>query len=575
MKQRLFSITLLALSTWVGFAGAQESPAPAGGRTEAAASVPAERATPRATMATFFRAFRQVREGASGDPILQAVETLDLAGIATSVRETKGRELAVLLKDVLDKTERINVEAIPDHREGPPHVVLSRPQGDVVIAHQPAGDWRFTSDTLERLPAMAEALESAEIVEGVEAAARSIAPAVWMRSRMPTSLKETTFLLENWQWLGLAILVLLGVVVDRLVTALVARFWSAFFRRRTPEHLDPELAHSTARPLGVIGMAMTWSLGLPWLGLPPRPLSILAVVITFLITAGIVWAAYRAVDLGAALFEARAGRTVSKFDDLLIPLVRKALKVFIAAFGLVFVAENLDVDITGLLAGIGIGGLALALAAQDAVKNLFGSILIVLDRPFEVGDLIKTQDVEGTVEELGFRSTRVRTLYNSLITLPNANLISAAVDNFGKRTMRRWKLMLSVTYDTPPEKIEAFCEGIRELIRRHPRTRKEGFEVHFNEFAAASLDILVYLFFDTREWSVELASKHRLGIDILRLAERLGVEFAFPTQTIHLLQSGGEVESSADSGEYAARLQAAEEAARREVEKLQLTERKA
>ncbi len=569
MRQQPIALVLLAMLTMAGLVRGQEPSAPAAGQ-EAEPSAVAARATPRATMAAFFRAFRLAREGAPGDPISHAVECLDLSEIPQSVRDAKGRELAVLLKDILDKTERIDVGAIPNEPEGLPWVVLSRREGRIVLARQPAGDWRFTAETVERLPVMAQVLEGAEVVEGVEAAARTISPALWMRSLVPEGLKKTAFLLEGWQWLGLLTLVVLGVIVDRLVTAVVARLWSAFFRRRTPENLDPKLAHSTARPLGIIGMALTWSLGLPWLGLPPRPLSLLAVAITFLVATGIVWAAYRAVDVGAAYFEARAGRTVSKFDDLLVPLVRKALKVFIAAFGVVFVAENLDVNIAGLLAGLGIGGLALALAAQDAVKNLFGSVLVVLDRPFEVGDLIKTQDVEGTVEELGFRSTRVRTLYNSLITLPNANLISTAVDNYGKRTVRRWKMTLSVTYDTPPEKIEAFCEGVRELIRRHPHTRKEGFEVHFNEFAAASLDILVYLFFETREWAVELESKHRLGIDILRLAERLGVEFAFPTQTIHLLQGGGEVESAAQPDEYAARLRAAEEAARREVDKLQL-----
>ena len=130
----------------------------------------------------------------------------------------------------------------------------------------------------------------------------------------------------------------------------------------------------------------------------------------------------------------------------------------------------------------------------------------------------------------------IRTSENSLVTLPNANLINAAVDSRGKRAYRRWKTTFGLTYDTPPEKIEAFCEGVRELIQHHPQSRKDGFEVRFHQFGPASLDVLMYMFFDTREWSVELESRHRLGIDILRLAERLGVEFAFPTQTIHLVQ---------------------------------------
>ena len=178
--------------------------------------------------------------------------------------------------------------------------------------------------------------------------------------------------------------------------------------------------------------------------------------------------------------------------------------------------------------------LALALAAQDTVSNFFGSLMVILDRPFQVGDWIKTGDVEGTVEEVGFRSTRIRTFYNSLITLPNANLIKASVDNLGDRTYRRWSTRLGIAYDTPPEKIDAFCEGIRELVRKHPYTRKDYYHVYFNEFGSDSLQILVYVFFFTPDWATELRERHRLGVDIVRLAAELEIEFAFPTQTLYL-----------------------------------------
>jgi MscS family membrane protein len=142
--------------------------------------------------------------------------------------------------------------------------------------------------------------------------------------------------------------------------------------------------------------------------------------------------------------------------------------------------------------------------------------------------------VEGTVEEVGFRSTRIRTFYNSLITLPNSNLIKASVDNLGDRTYRRWSTRLGIAYSTPPERIDAFCEGIRELVRKHPYTRKDYYHVYLNDFGADSLEILLYVFFKTPDWATELRERHRLGVDILRLAAELGVEFAFPTQTVFL-----------------------------------------
>jgi MscS family membrane protein len=199
----------------------------------------------------------------------------------------------------------------------------------------------------------------------------------------------------------------------------------------------------------------------------------------------------------------------------------------------------LHINITSLLAGLGLGGIAFALAAQDTVKNFFGSVTVLLDRSFQVGDWVVVGDIEGTVEELGFRSTRIRTFYNSLITLPNSNLISAHVDNYGERRYRRWKTYLGVAYGTPPVTVDALCEGIRELVRRHPYTRKDYYHVYLNEFGAHSLDILLYIFFETPDWATELRERHRLAVDILRLARHLGVEIAFPTQTLYLKRDHG------------------------------------
>ncbi|MDT8323497.1 MAG: mechanosensitive ion channel family protein, partial [Bacteroidota bacterium] len=172
--------------------------------------------------------------------------------------------------------------------------------------------------------------------------------------------------------------------------------------------------------------------------------------------------------------------------------------------------------------------------AKDTVENLFGSLTVMFDKPFDIGDWIKVGDLEGTVEEVGFRSTRIRTFYNSQITMPNSRLVASAVDNLGRRQYRRLSTTLGVQYDTPPEKIDAFCEGIREIIRRHPYTRKDFYMVYFNEFAAFSLNILLYVFHETPDWATELRERHRLLLDITRLAKRLGVEFAFPTQTLHM-----------------------------------------
>jgi len=230
----------------------------------------------------------------------------------------------------------------------------------------------------------------------------------------------------------------------------------------------------------------------------------------------------------------RAELSEGKLDDALVPLIPKTLKIFITVAGFVFIANNLNMDVTGLLAGLGLGGLAFALAAKDMVQNLFGSVTVLMDRTFTVGDWVVVDDVEGSVERIGFRSTRIRTFYNSLVTVPNSRFITASVDNMGARRYRRLSCKLSLTYDTPPDRIEAFCEGVRELVRQHPYMRKDYYQVYLNELAASSLDVLLYVFWATPDWNTELRERHRLLLDILRLASRLGVEFAFPTQTIHM-----------------------------------------
>ncbi len=415
--------------------------------------------------------------------------------------------------------------------------MLSRPRGDVILAPDDDGNWRFTAATVSRIPQMYDGARGSGVVDGVQAVDRRLSPSLWLESVMPESLRQRSFLLARWKWLALFALVFGGIVLDRLVTSLVAWFWSSVFRRRAPEGLDRKLATSTARPLGLLALAMLWKASLPWLGLPLKVLEVLNTAIALLVAVGLVWAAYRLVDLFCAFLESKAAQTVSKTDDILIPLLRKSLKVFVTVFGLVFVAENLNVQISSLLAGIGLSGLALALAAQDAIKNLFGSVLVILDRPFEVGDWVVTSGIEGEVEELGFRSTRIRTVDDSVVTLPNANLISAAVDNFGKRNFRRWNMTLGVAYDTPPASIERFCDGIRALIQDHPKTRKEGFQITFSAFGESSLDVLCNLYFVDEGLAAYRTARHELGLDILRLAERLEVEFAFPTRTLHVLQA--------------------------------------
>jgi MscS family membrane protein len=187
-----------------------------------------------------------------------------------------------------------------------------------------------------------------------------------------------------------------------------------------------------------------------------------------------------------------------------------------------------------LLAGLGLGGLAIALAAKDTIANFFGSIMIFIDKPFQIGDWVVIGSTEGIIEEVGFRTTRVRTFYNSLVTVPNAKVVDTAVDNYGARRYRRYHTTLSLTYDTPPEKLQAFLEAVRALIAGMPHMRKDYYLVEFKDFGESSLEVMLYCFMVVNDWSEEMRTRTQLNLEILRLGRELGVSFAFPTRTLHL-----------------------------------------
>jgi MscS family membrane protein len=351
----------------------------------------------------------------------------------------------------------------------------------------------------------------------------------------PASLRQKRLLIADYQWISLFALVVLGVVADiavRFAMQNLAKAWFRLMRMQSAAAAERRLW----RPLGLLAQSLVWYSGTMLVNLPPQINTVLVVGLKIFAVWVTVWTISQWIDMLAAYFARRAAMTVSKFDDLLVPLVSKSLKILTMCMGALICAETLHLPVTGLIGGLGLGGAALAFASKDAISNLFGSFTVLVDRPFEIGDWIIIDGVEGTVEQVGFRSTRVRTFYNSQISIPNSTFTTAVVDNMGRRHYQRVKTMLGVEYSTTTEQIEAFCEGIRELLRNHPNTRKDAFHVYFNEFGPSSLNIMLSFFLMCRDRPAELQSQHELYLDIIRLAKALDVSFAFPTQTLHVVQ---------------------------------------
>ncbi len=491
---------------------------------------------PQAVLRTFFSAMAE-------EDARTAVTTFEDGAFETAA-EAEAAALT-FYDDFFLKTERIQVQkTVPAEVEGDRWSLVTAAAEEpeltftLEFARVEDGGFRFALETLARIDFWARELASVGRNQVLE---KELSGGGWLEAqheRLRESLQGTpwtarSFVLENWQWPALLFLIAMAVVLDRFVRFVLSRL-AVRLTRSENVRLDQETLLTFVRPTGLLCGVLLLEFLLPIVGLEEGVRSVLVLATSFVAAVAGVWAFYRLVDVLCDYLGVKAARTRSKFDDMLVPLLRRTLKIFVVLVGIVFVASRMSDDLWSVVAGLSLGSVAVGFAAKDSIENLFGTFTVLLDKPFQIGDWIIAGDLEGTVEEVGIRSTRIRTFYNSIITVPNSQFIAAAVDNMGERRYRRIRTNLALTYDTPPEKIEAFCEGVREIIRRHPYTRKDYYHVYLNAMGASSLDVLLYAFVETPEWGTELREKHRLFADILRLAERLQVSFAFSTQTLHV-----------------------------------------
>jgi MscS family membrane protein len=481
-----------------------------------------------------------------------AMRCLDLSQLSYAERQY-APQFAGKLWLVLNRLRVVVLQEVPaDSDSLEPYSMLLVPAGRITIdrvrfgARQ--GEWLFSASTVTSIERLYRVYETEPVVPELRDARLAFwqLPALYVREYwVPDSAKQPWGGLQVWQWIGLAAVLLVGLIVRLATMLILPRLGSWYFSTHEVAML-PSVWRKALRPTAdLLTVLALWG-GLQVLDLGVEVMTWAWWGLRIIIAVVAVIAIYRIVDVLMAYFTIRAAETKTRLDDVLVPLIQKTLKVVIVALGLIFIASSFGFQVTPLLAGFGIGGLAFGLAAQDTLKNFFGSINVVLDRPFQVGDWVKMGDVEGTVESVGLRSSRIRTFYNSEVTVPNSEIMNERVDNMGRRKYRRMKFMVSVTYDTKPEQLEAFTEGMRELIRRHPYTRKDYYFCYVNQFAASSIDILLYAFLETPDWATELRERHRLLVDIVRLAKRLNVDFAFPTQTLHVYQEGDPGERGKD-----------------------------
>lgn len=257
-----------------------------------------------------------------------------------------------------------------------------------------------------------------------------------------------------------------------------------------------------------------------------------------LISSGVIaiitWGLFNLASSSSVLFRKLGERTNIKINETLIPIMSKTLRFIIVAISISVIAQEFGYHINGFIAGLGLGGAAFALAAQDVIKNLFGGVVIIAEKPFQIGDWIKTPSVEGTVEDITFRSTKVRTFAHSLVTVPNSTLVNEPITNWSKMGKRRITFHLGVEYGTPKDKMKTVIQRIEHLLRNHDAIHQETIFVTFDQYNSSSLDIFLYFFTKTTDWGEFLKVKEEINFSIMEILEEEGVSVAFPSRTVYI-----------------------------------------
>jgi MscS family membrane protein len=507
--------------------------------TGQASTATQEFADPRTSMTTYQRAITAWKNQHDEAQRSVAKAAFDVRHMAATEADYAAGRVAEDLDFVLDRVAAFDPmryadrAAVGDQTSWRVDLVNERHPGEVFtleFTRLDDGRWVFARSVVERVSDWWSVVQEWPPVSGV---AKRMTLSERVRSTVPVRFQEIHFWLEDWQWLGLLGLILFGWAL-KIVVSLGFRHGVDRLGRADGIRVDRDLLVSFERPLALFITALLVSRGLVLLDVEPAAYGILFFAASFVLDVAAVWAAFRLVDVMSSFLAERAAQTDNKFDDVLVPLLRRTLKIVVAVIGVLYLATLITDDVTSLIAGISIGTLALGFAAKDSIENLFGTFTVLLDKPFQLGDVIKVGDVEGTVEDVGFRSTRLRTGEDSLITVPNSRFIAANVDNLGARRHRRIRAVLSLAYGTPPAKIDAFCEGVRELIRRNPNARQDNFEVALFQLSPSSIDVLMQFYVLAPGFRDDVAERHAIYSHVLELAQRLNVGLAFPTQTIHL-----------------------------------------
>ena len=350
---------------------------------------------------------------------------------------------------------------------------------------------------------------------------------------------------QTWQWTGVELLTAFGILVAAFLARKLFRFFldrgAKRLTAKTKTDLDDLLIQAIEKPIEVGILILGVYLAAQSLNPPDRMQEWLTSIFWIPYSFLIAWTMFRGVNVLSHGMKKWAQRTDNALDDQLVPLVARAAKVVVWLLAILMVLQNMGYSISGLIAGLGVGGLAVALAAQKTLADVFGSVMLLADRPFAIGDWVISPDkeIEGTVERIGFRSTRIRTFDQTLVTIPNSRLADFVINNMSQRPVRRVWITVGLTYGTRVNQMKEAVSQIDNLLHTHPDVDQDStILVYFTDFGDSSLNIMVYYFANTTVWGEYLRIREDVNLKIMEIVDDLGLSIAFPTRTVHLERSG-------------------------------------
>ncbi|MFV0414843.1 MAG: mechanosensitive ion channel family protein [Chthoniobacterales bacterium] len=321
--------------------------------------------------------------------------------------------------------------------------------------------------------------------------------------------------------------------------------------RRAKTDLDEQFIDTLEKPLTALILIVGIYFSISLLPLTPSVSVFVGKLFNALIMLALVWGAVRVTDILSAVLENKITHRYGEGLAGFTPLVHKTLRIFVLVIGILVTVDNLGYDVTGIIATLGLGTAALALASQDTIKNGFGALMIMLDRPFKVGDWIQVGDkVDGTIEAIGLRSTKVRTFAKTLISIPNGVLANEYINNFTRMPKRRVKQVIGISYEATAKDMENIVADIKKLLCEDEDIHKEFILVNFTDFGESSLDVLVYYFTTTTVWLDFMEVQQRMNLKIMKAVEARGLSVAFPTRTLYL---DGEAANKIAGSDYTSR----------------------